>query len=128
MLNKKNVGAIIVLLLFLVLIGYHCPIQKITGFPCPGCNMLTSAYWLLKGNLSLSLYYHALLIVTIVVFVVCLILHRQKKNKIRDGILFCWAILMIVYYIYRMITIFPDYPMDYDTNSLFWYLFRFIFR
>lgn len=122
MLKKviSGAGAILLLLLFIVVIGYCCPIQKITGFPCPGCNMLTSSYWLfVKGDLSISLYYHALLIPTILVFTVCLFLSYKRKNRMRDGLLLIWGIAMIVYYIYRMIYIFPNTPMMYDETSLF---------
>lgn len=123
-----GIGASLLLLLFIVVIGYFCPIQKITGFPCPGCNMLTSSYWLfVKGDISTSLYYHALLIPTILVFAVCLFLSYKRKNRMRDGLLLIWGIAMIVYYLYRMIYIFPNTPMVYDETSLFGIFFDKIF-
>lgn len=123
-----GIGASLILLLFIVVIGYFCPIQKITGFPCPGCNMLTSSYWLfVKGDISTSLYYHALLIPTILVFAVCLFLSYKRKNRMRDGLLLIWGIAMTVYYLYRMIYIFPNTPMVYDETSLFGMLFSMYF-
>ena len=118
-------GAVFLLLLFIYAFGYHCPIQKLTGFPCPGCNIITSAYWLfIKGNINSSLFYHALLIPSILLFFVCLYLTYKNKKKLRDTILIVWGILMIVYYVYRMIFIFPAIPMVYDENSLFGQLFH----
>lgn len=126
MLNKylKYGGAIVLLLLFIGFIGYSCPIQKITGFPCPGCNIITSAYWLfIKGNLNVSFYYHALLIPTICIFIICIVLTCFQKDNIRNYILILWAILMIIFYVFRMITVFPNAPMYYDEHSLFYMIY-----
>lgn len=127
MQNKliKYGGAIVLLLLFLSIVGYHCPIQKITGFPCPGCNMTTSAYWLfVKKDVSTSFYFHAMLIPTIIVFILALLLTKYNKTRIRDGLLIVWGILMIIYYIYRMLNLFPNAPMVYDNKSVFSVLFN----
>ena len=118
--KTKTLG--IVLILFLLLLFYKCPIQTLTGFPCPGCNMKTSLYYLLQFKFSESLYYHALLIPTIVVFVS--ILFNYKNQERIKKLLIIWAILMIVYYIYRMIVYFPNSPMVYDKNNLIYFIFR----
>lgn len=118
--KTKTLG--IVLILFLLLLFYKCPIQTLTGFPCPGCNMKTSLYYLLQFKFSLSLYYHALLIPTIVVFVS--ILFNYKNHERIKKLLIIWAVLMIVYYIYRMIVYFPNSPMVYDKNNLIYFIFR----
>ena len=118
--KTKTLG--IVLILFLLLLFYKCPIQTLTGLPCPGCNMKTSLYYLLQFKFSESLYYHALLIPTIVVFVS--ILFNYKNQERIKKLLIIWAILMIVYYIYRMIVYFPNSPMVYDKNNLIYFIFR----
>ena len=69
------------------------------------------------------MYYHALLIPTIIVFVVCLFLSYKKNKKIRDRLLLIWGIAMILYYVYRMLFVFPDIPMVYDETSLFSLIF-----
>ena len=119
MVSQKTKYLGIVLTLFLLLLFYKCPFQFITGIPCPGCNMKTSLYYLLKGNIQLSLYYHALLIPTIMCGVLCLL--KPKKTKM---ILIIWCTLMIAYYIYRMILYFPNSPMIYSKNNLIYLLFR----
>lgn len=118
--KTKTLG--IVLILFLLLLFYKCPIQSVTGLPCPGCNMKTSLYYLLHFKFSLSLYYHALLIPTIVVFV--WIVFNYKNHEQTKKLLMIWAILMIVYYIYRMIVYFPNSPMMYSKENLIYFIFR----
>ena len=112
----KNLGIVLILFLLLLLFGYQCPFQKITGLPCPGCNMTTSLYYLLKGNLNASFYYHALLIPTLLVGIVCVLFGSNEKRM--KAILMVWCAMMILYYIYRMIFVFPNAPMVYDTTSL----------
>ena len=118
--KTKTLG--IVLILFLLLLFYKCPIQILTGLPCPGCNMKTSLYYLLQFKFSLSLYYHALLIPTIVVFVS--ILFNYKNQERIKKLLIIWVVLMIVYYIYRMLVYFPNSPMVYNKNNLIYLIFR----
>lgn len=118
--KTKTLG--IVLILFLLLLFYKCPIQTLTGLPCPGCNMKTSLYYLLHFKFSLSLYYHALLIPTIVVFV--WIVFNYKNHEQTKKLLMIWAIFMIVYYIYRMIVYFPNSPMMYSKENLIFFIFR----
>lgn len=118
--KTKTLG--IVLILFLLLLFYKCPIQTLTGLPCPGCNMKTSLYYLLQFKFSESIYYHALLIPTIVVFV-CILFNYKNQERIKK-LLIIWAVLMIVYYIYRMLVYFPNSPMVYDKNNLIYFIFR----
>lgn len=116
----KKLG--IVVLLFLLLFFYKCPFQTITGIPCPGCNMTTSLYYLLHMDIERSLHYHALLIPTMLIFMACV--YFRKNEKIIKILLIIWCILMIAYYIYRMIMYFPNSPMVYDKNSLIYFIFR----
>lgn len=118
--KTKTLG--IVLILFLLLLFYKCPIQSVTGLPCPGCNMKTSLYYLLHFKFSLSLYYHALLIPTIVVFI--WIVFNYKNHEQTKKLLIIWAILMIIYYIYRMLVYFPNSPMMYSKENLIYFIFR----
>ena len=118
--KTKTLG--IVLILFLLLLFYKCPFQFMTGLPCPGCNMKTSLYYLLHFKFSLSLYYHALLIPTIVVFIWIVFNHKNQEQT--KKLLIIWAILMIIYYIYRMLVYFPNSPMMYSKENLIYFIFR----
>jgi uncharacterized membrane protein len=93
-------------------IDWICPIQFLFGIPCPGCNMLTALYWLVKGNFALSFQYHAMLVPTLALMPLLLI------KKWRQPILIFWCAVMILYYIWRMICFFPDFPMVFEWNSL----------
>ena len=84
--------------------------------------MKTSLYYLLHFKFSLSFYYHALLIPTLIVFMVVL-MNLNKPERIKK-LLIIWAIFMIVYYIYRMIVYFPNNPMMYSKENLIYFIFR----
>lgn len=84
--------------------------------------MKTSLYYILQFKFSESLYYHALLIPTIFL-IVCILFNYKNQERIKK-LLIIWAILMIVYYIYRMIVYFPNSPMVYDKNNLIYFIFR----
>lgn len=84
--------------------------------------MKTSLYYLLKGNLSASLYYHAMAIPTIFCLFFCILFRNNKK--IIHILLWIWCIGMILYYIYRMFFIFPNDPMIYDSSSLLGVLYE----
>ena len=120
-INKKSmklIGAIVLLLLFLLLEGIHCPFQAVFGIPCPGCNMTTSLFYLLHGNIEASLFYHALLIPTMIFAILVLWRHLKKDVKGRNCLVWIWVGCMFVYYLYRMIFIFPDVPMVFDETSV----------
>ena len=72
----KVTGVVFVLLLFLLFIGVYCPIQKIFGIPCPGCNMTTSLYYLIQGNLKASDG----------LWLVDLLLPYQKKEEVERAV------------------------------------------
>ena len=107
-----------ILLLFFLLGGLYCPVQKMLGIPCPGCNMTTSLYYLMQGNLRASLYYHALLLPTVLLWGVAGLFRLYHQKKWMERILWIWIGLMLVYYIYRMVYIFPQAPMYFDSSSL----------
>ena len=103
----------IAILIFVV--GFPCPIQKMFGSPCPGCNMTTALYYLLHGNLQWSLWYHAMLIPTILA--AGLVLWFKDNPTVVKRIVWIWAIAMLLYYGYRMFTIYPEAPMIYDSKN-----------
>ena len=117
MQNKRlKTFLLCVLILGCILVsGWHCPIQEVFGIPCPGCNMTTALYYFLKGEIELSIWYHAMLIPTAIFLVLGWVVRNNPKQvKI---LLWVWIFMMILYYIYRMIVVFPQPPMVYDSNN-----------
>ena len=82
----KVTGVVFVLLLFLLFIGVYCPIQKIFGIPCPGCNMTTSLYYLIQGNLKASMFYHAMLIPTMIFGLLIFYCHIKKNEEVERAV------------------------------------------
>ncbi len=109
--NKKwieqGILILLVLLVFFVF-GYHCPIYRFTHIHCPGCGMTRAAFALVQGNISASISWHALLIPTLVLALLYLGFH-QKYPKIGPWIEWTWVILMLVYWVYRLIYVFPTW-------------------
>ncbi len=72
--------------------------------------MTTALYWLLRGQLSRSLWYHPMLLPTMGAALLALVF-RKKPGAVK-GILLSWAVLMLICYVWRMITVFPNPPME----------------
>ena len=87
----------------------------IAGIPCPGCGMTRSLLSFITFHFQESFYYHALLIPT-GIFVV--LFYVQKNQQKRNHLIYVWAGLMIIYYIYRMAIYFPNKPMEYHADNL----------
>ena len=117
-MKNKNVKVVLLLIVgigCILMLGWHCPIQTLFGIPCPGCNMTTALYYFVQGEFQLSLWYHAMLIPTGIFLVMGWFV--RKNPKYVKILLWTWITLMILYYIYRMIVIFPEPPMVYDSKN-----------
>lgn len=121
-----QIGCILFLVLFVF--GNHCPIENIIGIPCPGCNMFTAMYWFLNGNFELAYFFHpgVYLLVPYVVFMG--IYYVKKGDQLIDSKMFKYIttiffICLILIYIGRMIFVFPNYPMQYNTRSVLYQFF-----
>ncbi len=69
-----------------------------------------------------SLFYHAMVIPTLLVAVVSIALARQKN--VLTWLWAGWAAAMLLYYIVRMVVVFPQIPMVFDENALLIRLFH----
>lgn len=95
----------------LVLIfGYHCPFYRLFHVRCPGCGMTRALLALLQGDLAMSLQWHALLVPSLFVLVFYCYLWLKKPDKLNrwgNPVIYGWIILMLVYWIWRLIFVFP---------------------
>lgn len=97
-----------------------CPLERIFGIPCPGCNMLSAVYHLLHGDIQTALYFHPLVIAFCIYALIELLLYfknKSFKSKAAYYLRIIMILLLGIVYVYRMLTIFPDYPMLYNNDS-----------
>ncbi|MFV0254935.1 MAG: DUF2752 domain-containing protein [Erysipelotrichaceae bacterium] len=127
--NYKLLDIILVsvsLTLFILLFGVFCPTEKILGLPCPGCGMSSALYHLFfKFDVSTALYFHPLVLVCVLYFLIIglsFIKFHNFDNKIVKWATIIFAGLLLLVYIQRMITIFPDKPLSYNQDNLFSFL------
>ena len=98
---------ILSLLIIFLIFGYHCPIYQISHIHCPGCGMTRAALALMQGDLNASLSWHALLLPTIGLISLYFLTNR-KFYKSAQTLLWVWILLMMIYWIYRLIFVFPN--------------------
>lgn len=98
-----------------------CPMKILTGIPCPGCGMTRAIFLMLTGHFSESFEMHPMALLWILLglyFFICrYILDRKPKGAATMAVVLC--VMMFPIYIYRMCTLFPDYPpMVYTQTPL----------
>lgn len=115
-------GVGICLLLFVV--GNVCPLEHIFGIPCPGCHMFTALYWLLfRGDVATALFFHPAVLVFVGYMVCCGILYLRYRQammtkKSFQTITIIFLCIFLGVYVYRMIMVFPEYPMEFNSQAL----------
>ena len=104
-----------------------CPINYISGFPCPACGITRSFFMLLKGNFFESLKFHPFALI-ILIYAFYFIIGRYLINisyKNLEKIFIIIGIFMIFFYIYRMIYYYPSTkPLTYNYNSFFYSIYK----
>ena len=97
-----------------------CPMKILTGIPCPGCGMTRAIFLMLTGHFSESFEMHPMALLWILLglyFFICrYILDRKPKGAATMAVVLC--VMMFPIYIYRMCTLFPDYPPMVYTQTL----------
>lgn len=126
---KKILTAIALLIAVFFLYETWCPLERIIGIPCPGCNMLSALYHLLHGDIEVALFFHPLVIVFSVYVILEMILYikfHHFKSKYAYYLRIIFMVLLVIVYLYRMITIFPNYPMVYNEESFLGVILNFM--
>ena len=85
----KNILVLITIagaMVLIFVVGYFigCPFRIITGIPCPGCGMTRAFTSLFHFDLTRAFLYHPLfplIIITAILFVMCVILYTYKTDK-----------------------------------------------
>lgn len=102
-------------LIMYILDMQSCIFKLLFGIPCPGCGMTRAFVMLFKFQFSEAFNCNAMFV--IVIFAGLVLLFRKKKyiNRLYKSKAFWISIMLIVlaYYIIRMIYVYPNEPMDY---------------
>lgn len=115
---KKNISNIVLVTIILfALITWQCPIEKITGIPCPGCMMTTAFYYLVQFDLKTAFYFNPV-IYLLVIMAFPLWISYKKNKKIFQYLLAFTLFIWLGIYCIRMLTIFPNFPMQYVEDNL----------
>lgn len=91
---------------------WKCPIERFIGIPCPGCMMTTAAYYLIQFDFEKAFYFNPAIFLLLVMSFPLLYTY-QKNKKLFQALLSITLCIWAGIYLYRMLTIFPEYPMPY---------------
>jgi len=111
--------------------GTICGFQATIGVPCPGCGSSRAAIALLNGDFVGAMYWHPLIILSLVLLPVLGLRYTVFAAKlVKKGETVLLAAIAAAYvgvFIVRMITRFPHSPpmVIYD-NAIYLQLFRFL--
>lgn len=98
-----------------------CPFAIVTGLPCPGCGLTRAAFCVLRLDFAGAFEMHAFIYPCIVIAVICFInrYFLEKKNFMPMGLIITVGCIMIIYWIWRLFTIFPGpEPMNYRERNV----------
>ena len=124
--GKGFMWAIVLIIAHIVILSKYiaslCPAVWITGYPCPACGLTRAGLCLLRGQYGRALELHPF-IYGILAFAAAVVIYRYffhgKSVKWMQLILLMMIVTMILYYIYRFLTYFPNQqPMIYNPNNL----------
>lgn len=89
-----------------------CPSVMLTGFPCAGCGMTRAVIFMLIGQPARSFRLNPMALPVILFAVYCIIQRYFMGRKVRGfkGGLIILCVGMLIAYIYRMFTVFPNRP------------------
>ncbi|MCH5184743.1 MAG: DUF2752 domain-containing protein [Oscillospiraceae bacterium] len=101
---------------------FKCPIKAATGFPCPGCGMTracVTAFYDIKG----AFFMHPLFPVAMAAGAAFVIPRSREYMKCHaERFTNVCVFLLIAVYIWRMLTVYPDAPMEYNENNFIGYV------
>lgn len=128
-LKKK---AVTLLILALLLVGYllffhfvlpdtpSCFYKQVFGIPCPGCGITRSFVSLIQFDIKNAFHYNYLFWIYPIIGFVIIFRERPRVEKVFHSKIF-WILcttLVIGVYIYRLVNLFPNPPMEYYPLNL----------
>ena len=102
--------------------GNICPMQILVGIPCPGCGLTRACLSILTWRLKDAWSYNAtsFLWISAILYGIWKRYFSKKKGKggVTTAILVILGLVTMAYYVFRMISIFPQAPMSYFEGNL----------
>lgn len=99
-----------------------CPVVLVTGFPCPGCGLTRAAFRVLRLDLPGAYKTHPFIFAVILlafVFAAERYVYQSRKMNVTKWCAIAVIIGMVIFYVWRMIHMFPDVPpMTYYHRNL----------
>lgn len=99
-----------------------CPMVLITGFPCPGCGLTRAGFRVLRLDFAGAWETHPFIFAVIalaVVFVAERYVCQSRRMKVSKWCAIVVIVGMVVFYVWRMVNMFPDVPpMTYYHRNL----------
>lgn len=111
------------------LFSSSCPMVQMTGLPCPACGLTRAGIALLKGNFKAALEINLMIFPIVILFFVFLFNRYVRKHSSRFLLKYVigMIVLLIAYYIYRMLRYFPgEPPISYYRNNLLQNLMQYL--
>ena len=106
------IAVIIYTVLVKLIFHAFCPMVVVTGFPCPGCGMTRSLFFLLTGRIGQSVWIHPMGIP--IAGLICYFLWNRyilgRTAKGMKGLIIVAIVLLVVLYVWRMHLYFPSRP------------------
>lgn len=119
----KTLAVVIFILLCFLIVGWLCPVQQIVGIPCPGCGMTTALYYFVQGRFQEAYFFnpafYLLLLFCLISGLGWLINRQFLYSKSWQLLFWLFMIMWLGIWLYRMVTIFPEWPMIYLEENLF---------
>jgi hypothetical protein len=98
----------------------NCLIKLFIGFPCPSCGMTRAGFAILRFDFEAAFYYNPLIYLLPLIALVCVFPNTSIFKKLYHSKIF-WSLIItivVINYIIRLIYIYPNPPMDYDSNNI----------
>jgi len=119
---RFGIALFLLYLLLTELVFHHiCPMVIVAGLPCPACGLSRAVSYLFVGEFRKSLACNPFAIFWILFAAYFAYMRYLCGMKVRYlyEIMACLCLAMMIYYAYRMITVFPsDPPYVYQKHNL----------
>lgn len=102
------------------LFGRVCVFQIVWGYPCPGCGLLHAGFYALTFQFEKAVESNPCIFIWIPLILCamyCYVTDRMRSKWLTAFLIFT-SLITIAFYIYRMLTVFPEFPMVYYSGNL----------